>query len=71
VLRPDDSSAPRGDHKSFTHKYILKELELTRRDRLEEVERFEQELDKMARHYAGEARKAAAAELMAKHGLAS
>jgi site-specific recombinase XerD len=30
--------------KSFTHKYILKELKLTRRDLLEEVERFEQEL---------------------------
>ncbi|MBV9602235.1 MAG: site-specific integrase [Chloroflexi bacterium] len=30
--------------KSFTHKYILKELKLTRRDLLEDVERFEQGL---------------------------
>jgi site-specific recombinase XerD len=30
--------------KSFSHKYVLKELKLTRRDLLEDVERFEQEL---------------------------
>src|SRR5436309_4045094 len=30
--------------KTFSHKYVLKELKLTKRDLLEDVERFEQEL---------------------------